>query len=94
MSGCIVYLESKDSTSKKLSLLATMPILDCCFNVWSMDFILGLLLYAGFNNIYTYTDKLSKFICLIPCIKGAGKLSAPKYANMFLTHIIHLFILP
>ena len=66
-----------------------MIIMECHFDLWSIDFILGLLLCAEFNTIHTCIDKLSKFKCLIPCFKGEGKLEPPSVLiyslNIFFT---------
>ena len=84
-------MRSKDSTFKKPGLLAPMPIPKRHFDVWSIDFTSALPLCTGFNTFFTYIDKLSKLIHLIPCFKSEGKLSAPKYANLFFANITNLF---
>ena len=60
-----------------------MPIPEQCFDVWSMDFISGLPSSQGYNIIYTYIDKFTNFVGLIPCFKGEGALSTPECANLF-----------
>ena len=42
-----------------------------------MDFISGLPSSQGYNKIYTFIDKFTKFAQLIACFKGEGALSAP-----------------
>ena len=42
-----------------------------------MDFITDLPLCSGFNRIYTWVDKLKKFIKLIPVSIEEGALLAP-----------------
>ena len=53
-----------------------------------MDFITDLLLYSGFNGIYTCIDKLTKFVKLIPVSIGEGALSAPEVAHLFFEHAV------
>ena len=71
-----------------------MLIPEQCFNVWSMDFISRLPSSQGYNTIYTYIDKFTKFVWLISCFKGKGALSAPECANLFFSNIIRLFGVP
>ena len=59
-----------------------------------MNFILGLPIRAGFNDIYSYIKKLSKFVHLIPCFKEKGDFHTSKYTNLFFEHIFYLFDLP
>ena len=53
-----------------------------------MDFITDLPPYSGFNRIYTYVDKLTKFVKLIPISIGEGALSAPEVACLFFEHVV------
>ena len=91
VSGYVVYSKSKNTTPKKRSLLIFMLIPERHFDVWYIDFISVLLIYDGFNSIYTCINKLSKYIHLIPCFKGEGELSALEFFNLVFAHIVHLF---
>ena len=71
-----------------------MPIPEQYFDVWSMDFIPELPSCQGYNTIYTCIDKFIKFVCLIPCFKGKGALSAPECANPLFLNIVRLFDVP
>ena len=51
-----------------------------------MDFISGLPSSQGYNSIYTFIDKFTKFVHLIPCFKNEGSLSAPECANLFFSN--------
>ena len=80
MSNGVTYFKSKDSISKKLGLLAPMLIQDFHFNVWSMDFIPGVPLCAGFNTIFILINcqnYISHYL-----FKYEGKLSIPKYTTL------------
>ena len=59
-----------------------------------MDFITDLPLYGNFNGIYTYVDKLTKFVKLTPVSIGDGALLAPEVARLFFEHIVQLFGIP
>ena len=68
-----------------------MLILEQHFDAWSMAFISGLPINKGYNTIYTYIDKFTKFVQLIPCFKGKRGLSKPESANIFFSNIVRLF---
>ena len=53
-----------------------------------MVFTTNLPLCGGFNGIYTYIDKLTKFVKLIPIPIRQGALLAPKVAHLFLEHVV------
>ena len=53
-----------------------------------MDFITDLPPCGGFNGIYIYVDKLTKFIKLISVSIGEGGLSAPEVACLFFEHVL------
>ena len=53
-----------------------------------MDFITDLPPCGGFNGIYTFVDKLTKFGQLIPILLGEGALSAPEVARLFFDHVV------
>ena len=50
---------------------------------WTMNFIVGLSLYAGCNAIYTYMNKLNKLVKTIPYMVGDGDISAPETVELF-----------
>ena len=56
-----------------------------------MDVISGLHSSQGFNTIYIYIDKFTRFTQLIPWFKGERALSAPECANLFFSNIVRLF---
>ena len=68
-----------------------MPILEQCFDVWSMDFISGIPGIQGYNTFFVCIDKFTKFVHLIPCFKGEGALIALECTNIFLSNIVRLF---
>ena len=53
-----------------------------------MDFIVGLSLDANCNNIYTYVDKLTKLVKIIPCVVGDGGFLALATAKLFFDYVI------
>ena len=53
-----------------------------------MDFITDLPLCGGFNGIYTYVAKLTKFVKLIPVSIGEEALSTLKVARPFFEHVV------
>ena len=53
-----------------------------------MNFIIGLPLDACCNAIYTYVDKLTKFVKIICYIVGDEDLSAPATVKLFFNHDI------
>ena len=59
-----------------------------------MDLITNLPPCGRFNGIYTYVDKLTKFVKLIPVSIGEGALSAPEVACLFFEHVLKLFGIP
>ena len=59
-----------------------------------MDFISGLPSSNDYNAAFTFINKFTKFVRLIPCFKGEGALSVPKYANLFFSNIISFFGVP
>ena len=60
-----------------------------CFDVWSKDFISGLQHSQSYNSIYTFINKFTKFVQLIPYFKGKGALSAPEYATFFFDCLVY-----
>ena len=92
--GCVVYYKAKDYTPKQPGLLVPMPIPEQHLDVQSMDFKSGLPSSQGYNTIYTCYDKFKNFLCLIPCFKGEGALSALECANLFFSTIVRLFVVP
>ena len=59
-----------------------------------MDFITDLPPCGGLNGIYTYVDKLMKFVKLIPVLIREGALSAPEVACLFFEYVLQLFGIP
>ena len=53
-----------------------------------MDFTTNLPPCGGFNGIYTFIDKLAKFVKFIPISIGEGALSATEVAQLFFEHIV------
>ena len=56
-----------------------------------MGFISNLPPCGRFNGLYTFVDKLIKFVKLIPVSIGEGALSAPEVACLFFEHVVQLF---
>ena len=82
------------STQAPTGLLHPVKIPCECFEEWSMDFITVLPLCGGFNGIYTFFDKLTKLVKLLPILIGEGALSAPEVAHLFFEHIVQLLGIP
>ena len=59
-----------------------------------MDCITDLPPCCGFNGIYIFVFKLSKFVKLIPVSIGEGALLAHKLARLFFEHVVQLFSSP
>ena len=59
-----------------------------------MDFITWLPLDAGCNTIYTYVNKLTKIVKIIPCVVGDSGISAPATEKIFFYHIICSYGVP
>ena len=59
-----------------------------------MDFTTGLFFDTICNEIYTYVDKLTKLVKIIPCVVRDGGLLAPDTAKLFFDHIVFTFGLP
>ena len=59
-----------------------------------MDFVTDLPLSAGYNAIYTCVDKLTKYVRLIPCFVGEGRLDAPAVADLFFDNVVCMFGMP
>ena len=74
-------------------MLVPIPILEQCFDVWSMDSISGKPSSQDYNTVYTCINEFTKFVKLIPCSKGKGVLSAPECANPCFSNIIRFGIL-
>ena len=92
--GCVICQKAKDCTSKQPGLLVPMPIPEQYFDVWSIDFISGLPCSQNYNTIYTCIDKFNRFVCLFPCFKSEGAVSAPECASIFFSNIVRLFDVP
>ena len=54
---------------------------------WTVDFITGLPLDTGYNAIYTYIDKFTKLVKIIPYVVGDGDLSALATTKLFFDHV-------
>ena len=59
--------------------------------LWSIDFIMDLLLHSGHNDIFSCIDQLTKYCGLIPCFVGEGALSASLVANLFFFNVVKFF---
>ena len=59
-----------------------------------MDFISDLPLCRGINGIYTFVDKLTKFVKFIPVSIVEGAFSAPEVPHLFLEHVVQLYSIP
>ena len=59
-----------------------------------MDFITDLPACGGFYGIYTYIDKLMKFVKIIPVLIREGALSAPEVACFIFEHVVCFFGIP
>ena len=53
-----------------------------------MDFITNLNPCGGFKKLYTYVDKLTKFVKLILISIGEGAFLAPEVAQLFFMHVV------
>ena len=55
---------------------------------------MGLPLDASCNAIYSYMNKLTKLVKIIPCEVGNGDLLAPATAKIFFDHVICSYRVP
>ena len=54
-----------------------------------MDFIINLPLCGSFNGIFTYMDKLTKWVKLIPVFLDGGQLIVCSVTHLFLEHVVY-----
>lgn len=66
VSSCETCMRWKSSSLKKIGKLMPIPIPNECWEVVSMDFVVGLPASNGFDAILTVVDKLSKRAKYIP----------------------------
>ena len=59
-----------------------------------MDFISGLPSSNDYNAAFTFINKFTKFVRLIPCFKGEGALSATECDDIYFSNIVRLFGIP
>ena len=66
------------------------------FGSYSMDWIAGLPPCGplGYNAIHTVVNRTAQAIRLIPCVLGAGKMSAETTAKLFLDGIVRHYGFP
>ena len=59
-----------------------------------MDFNTVLPLSRSFNGIFTFVDKLTKWVKLIPMLVGEGELSTYFVVHLFFDDVVHSFGVP
>lgn len=66
VTSCDIFQKAKPRHHALCGLLKSMPIPTSPFEVISMDFIPGLPMNNGFDNILVMVDKLTKYGIFIP----------------------------
>ena len=75
-------------------MLLPLPIPNCPFASWSIDFVTNLPLVSLFNGLCIYVDRFSKLVKLAPCALGDAQLMLGETAKLFYDHVIHYFGIP
>ena len=61
---------------------------------WSIDFVMDLYLCKGYNAIFNYVDRLTKYCNLLSCFVGEGALSTSLVVKLLFHNIIRFFGVP
>ena len=61
------------------------------FSYQTVDFTMWLPLYASCNAIYTYVDKLTTLVKIIPCVVGDGGIYAAATAKLFIYYAFCIY---
>ena len=59
-----------------------------------IDYIIYLPLCYGYNDIFTYVDRLTKYCKLIPCFVGERAINASLVAKIFFDNVVKFFGVP
>lgn len=88
---CMVYQQTKYSTSKPRGLLQPLPIPSNFWEVISLDFVTGLPHSGGYSVLFVVADRFSKYVHL-----GAlpTNFTAYKVAELFVNTVCKLHGLP
>ena len=88
---CQTCAQWKSSSVKKIGKLMPIPVPEECWQVVTMDFIVGLPESDGFDAIMTVVDKLSKRAKYAATFTTA---EAPEIARLFFDTVVHHHGLP
>ena len=78
----------KDSTPSTLGLLQPPSIPSHCFESCSLDLIIDLQLFYGFNAVFICVDHLIKLCRLTPSFMGGSYLGAGEVACLLFYLVI------
>ena len=81
----------KDHTACLAGLFQPVEPPTTWFSDYTMDFIFGLPIAAGFISIMTVVDRANKCVVLTPV---HDSITAPHAADLFLQYIVRIFCMP
>ena len=91
VSTCETCMRRKSSSLKKIGKLMPITVPKECWEVLSIDFVVGPPVSKGYDSIMTVVDKLSKRTQYIPAHK---RVDAAEVAHIFFNGIIRHHRLP
>jgi ribonuclease HI len=91
VSACVICQQARPDRSRLPGLLQPLPVPDRAWSVVSMDFIEGLPISNGSNCILVVVDLFSKYSHFLPL---KHPFTAPRVAQVFMSHVYKLYGLP
>lgn len=89
--SCVTCQRTKGSTQLPYGPLVSLSIPETPWESVSMDLVTDLPVCCGHDSIFTFVDRLTKALVLVPCRKT---ISAPEVAQLFIDNVFRRFGMP